>query len=695
MVVGVGVLRANAIPTEPTDNPCVSNSSGTVSVSPSSLSLGQSTTVSTSFHNAAGCVLVPYLVFQDGASGRQFDVSGSVVTPPASGRYLLKVAVPGASYVMAGASVTVGLPVVNGRPLASITSGGEQSALFAQGVSTPNAVVTIRGDVDLDLSYQNTLVVAPGVQIIGQRDAAHPAGPRLFTTTFQTPVLSVGADAPSDNVRITGIRFDGGESSDPCDEAGFPHEDIIGVDVLSSQNVEIDHNEFYHWSGQATQVDDPGGRINRDNSHTVWIHDNYIHDNQHPTECVWTDGTGHGAGYGVSANNGGFPTIEHNVFSDNRHAVSAGWVEGDGYVLVGNLFLRPGIDSAKFVIPSYNHHIDVHGRDSDCAGWFNFESYACGPAGEYFEVSQNTVVGFDQPGGGPGDAIQLRGTPTSYAADTGAGGMRVQGNVFAQSRGRALTQTEVGLVDAGQNVFGANLLSFWDSGNAPCDFDGDVVNDPFRASGASWWYYSSRAHRWVALETTPSTSVTFSDVNHDGLCDATSGWTRLTQPLFESFPSLVTTVPNLIGSTVGAATTTLLSVGLAPGTVTSAANLAPVGTIISTSPAAGPARIGSPVSIVVSSGGVVVPNVLGGIDEGRATSAIRAAGLELGTVSRHNDPSIRAGKVMSQSPAAGAVVAPDTRVNISVSLGPEPGTDPDPGGGGSDGGGEGCFIPCG
>src|SRR3954452_25014614 len=113
--------------------------------------------------------------------------------------------------------------------------------------------------------------------------------------------------------------------------------------------------------------------------------------------------------------------------------------------------------------------------------------------------------------------------------NTSPGGMYVISNVFAQGRDGALTTpgntslTQTGLVDGGQNVFQASLQSFWDtSSGAPCDFDGDSVNDPFRASGVSWWYYSSRARRWVALDTTANTAVAFSDVNHDGLCDVTS-----------------------------------------------------------------------------------------------------------------------------------------------------------------------------
>jgi hypothetical protein len=726
MVVGVGVVPASAVGTDPNDpppNPCISNSSASVSVSPSSVSLGQSTTVSWSLTKPANCpALTGHLSFEDPASGRRFAVDGSVVTPQASGQYVLLVNLPGAVYVMASASVTVGLPMVNGHPLASITRGGDQVELFGQGVSTPNAVVTINSDVDLDLSGQSPLVVAPGVQIIGQRNAAHPSGPRLFTTTHQSPMLTVGSyPHPSDNVRITGIRLDGGESSNPCDETGVPrfdangvpYPDVNGIDVSASQHVELDHNELYHFNGSAVEVYDPGqtvvvdpktgavqvsGRIDSGNPDTVTVHDNYIHDNQHPTKCVDSaDTTGHGAGYGVSIKWGAYATVEHNVFSNNRHAISAMGSYGDGYILRGNLILSPGIETIGHFSDTYSQSIDVHGQytypgtvDHPCASTNTHlsSSYNCGPAGESFSVDSNTVAGLDGFTGDPNGGIQLRGTPTSFVAPA-TGGMQVTGNVFVARSVDALTQTVAGLVDAGQNTFGADLQSFFDTAsNAPCDFDGDLHNDPFRASGASWWYYSSRVHHWVALDTTTATTATFSDVNHDGFCDATNGTTRLTKPFLETFPALATTVPNLIGSTQNAATTTLTSVGLTLGAVTTAASLAPVGTIIATSLAAGTAaQIGSAASIIVSSGGVAVPSLIG-IPEDWAVNAIQTAGLVWqGSSTGYSD--VRAHQVTWQIPAAGTVVAPGTGVRLSVSLGPEPGTNPDPGGGGPS-----CFKTC-
>lgn len=49
-----------------------------------------------------------------------------------------------------------------------------------------------------------------------------------------------------------------------------------------------------------------------------------------------------------------------------------------------------------------------------------------------------------------------------------------------------------------------------------------------------------------------------------------------------------------------------------------------------------------------------------------ATAALQNAGLSLGTITEQTMPSVAAGTVMSQEPAAGAVVTPGTQVNLVV-----------------------------
>jgi Right handed beta helix region len=390
---GSHVAGLNAIPIDPGGSPCASTSTASLNVSDSSIALGKNTTVSWSFHPGPGCAAtVVRLLYRDATSGVVADTGlrgangSATLTPQNSGAYFLRAVINGWFADFGSEPVTVGLPEVNGRTTVEITQPS-QNALFAQALGVPNAVVRVAGYLDLDLSYMVDIRVAPGVEIIGER-TQYARGPRLFTTSFPRRLLDIGTpDAPSDNVRITGLRFDGGESSDPCDSAGV--EDADAIAVFSSQRVQIEHNELFRWRGSTVVVYDEMGRINKENAGTVWVHDNYMHDNQHPTYCGWDPtASGHGGGYGVSVNQGGFALIERNVFDQNRHAITGHGSDGDGYLLHRNLFLRPGVDNVKLGFTNYNHQIDMHGLNTCGSG----EHWNCGPAGDYMEVAWNTVV---------------------------------------------------------------------------------------------------------------------------------------------------------------------------------------------------------------------------------------------------------------------------------------------------------------
>jgi hypothetical protein len=117
--------------------------------------------------------------------------------------------------------------------------------------------------------------------------------------------------------------------------------------------------------------------------------------------------------------------------------------------------------------------------------------------------------------------------------------MSVHHNVFAQDRGSALTQTVTGLFDNGGNVFGqAGPLGdkfsagAGNPGGGVCDFDRDGVQDAFRSTGVTWWYFSSLLGRWVWLRESPlSPNDSLRDINGDGRCDVpTSEGAFLTPP---------------------------------------------------------------------------------------------------------------------------------------------------------------------
>ncbi len=66
---------------------------------------------------------------------------------------------------------------------------------------------------------------------------------------------------------------------------------------------------------------------------------------------------------------------------------------------------------------------------------------------------------------------------------------------------------------------------------------------------------------------------------------------------------------------------------------------------------------------------VIVPNVVNQT-QAAATTAITGAGLAVGTVTQNSSPTVPAGSVISQNPAAGASVAPGSAVALDVSTGP-------------------------
>jgi hypothetical protein len=723
-MVTVDAVPARAFATIPIGtHPCADKKLGSLSVSAPSIGLGQSTTVSWNFHSTTECQPTwVRIYYQDATTGVRMntDLSGKIVgpsgsasdRPQSSGSYVLEAYINGWMVDLDGAPVTVALPVVDGRPTVDITQP-DQNGLFAQAIATEHALVRIAGTLDLDLSYMSFLYVAPGVDILGDRTAVR-AGPRLFTTTFPLRLLQIGTPyAPSDHVHISGIRLDGGESDDPFSAVGQLPE--FGITVFSSQDVELDHNEIARWREAAVSVhddnDDPAfvSRINRDNADTVWVHDNYIHHNQHPSSNVCGggavgDGGGHAAGYGVEAADGAYVTIERNVFDWNRHSIAGDGKSGTGYIARDNLILPHGgvhfrcVTSSDDVIAIvlnpfagaayiaakaldgdsiyHTHAIDMHAVNTCHNGVFvgdkpDFGDHNCGPAGEFMDIEFNTILYT------AGNGIHLRGTPKDK--------MLVQHNVFAhQNRdggslsSGAILQNESGL-QASDNLFGVNTFN----DRKLCDFDGDGTSDPFIATGVTWWYASSVLDgRWVFLNRSPVrvADVTLGDVDGDGRCDMAAGG----QVILNPDPQPFARSPGSISSLVGAPVTVNLSAsggtkpyswavsGLPPGLSATAAGQ------ISGIPAANAASAYVVTATVTAANGqrssvsfpwtiaVRVPNLVG-LTQGAVPSALTPVGLHLGNVRLVYDCTDAPGTVLGQSPPAGQILAEGAAVDISVS----------------------------
>jgi beta-lactam-binding protein with PASTA domain len=131
------------------------------------------------------------------------------------------------------------------------------------------------------------------------------------------------------------------------------------------------------------------------------------------------------------------------------------------------------------------------------------------------------------------------------------------------------------------------------------------------------------------------------------------------------------TVPNVVGLADAAARSTLTAAGLTTGAVTTAnSNTVAAGLVISQSPAAGAtASSGASVALLESLGPLTAPNVVG-MTLAAAEAAITAATLTVGAVTTANSTTIASGLIISQTPAAGAVVTAGSAVAILESLGP-------------------------
>lgn len=131
-------------------------------------------------------------------------------------------------------------------------------------------------------------------------------------------------------------------------------------------------------------------------------------------------------------------------------------------------------------------------------------------------------------------------------------------------------------------------------------------------------------------------------------------------------------VPDVTNLDQRVAESDITAAGFIVGTETTASSTSvPVGFVISQSPTGGTsAALGSPVDLVISSGLplTVVPAVTL-IPAAAANTSIFGAGLSLGTVTTSTDPSVPAGSVISQDPAAGAEVLPGSPVSYVVSTG--------------------------
>ncbi|HMF97418.1 MAG TPA: PASTA domain-containing protein, partial [Vicinamibacterales bacterium] len=134
---------------------------------------------------------------------------------------------------------------------------------------------------------------------------------------------------------------------------------------------------------------------------------------------------------------------------------------------------------------------------------------------------------------------------------------------------------------------------------------------------------------------------------------------------------VVMVVPDVVGQSQAIATTTLTQAGLTVGTVTQASSLTvPAGAVISqTPPGNTETGVVGPVDLVVSTGAVSVPNVVG-LTQSAASAAITNASLTVGPVTSTSSTTVASGLVISHNPTAGTQVTAGSAVALVVSSGP-------------------------
>jgi FG-GAP-like repeat/Right handed beta helix region len=497
LAVSPAYAQTSTDPDDPNADPggeCLLYTRGSVYLSPQEIQLDQSASQTVS---VGWSVQVP-----SGCGGITQTLNGISVTRAGSRvdavtvttRYALRAIRAGVTRTLATASVIVKLPET-----VNITRN-DQKPLLLQALGedsvTGRRFIYVANDVEMDLTGWEGIPITSGVQLIGGRTPQVP-GARLYTRSFPKRLFKIGGYGRlGGNVRITGLRIEGGTMG----RADADASGSSGISIQSWTNIEIDNNEIYGWRGSGVEVIDDDQMISlASNAMTVRIHDNFIHHNQHEQKD----------GYGVAVSNGAYALIERNVFDWNRHAIAGDGSDRSGYLAYRNLVLEHGGQSyCAWDLCTHTHTFDMHGQD-DC--WLGDRN--CGRAGEYMDIRYNTFLYDD------GHAFKLRGTPSIRA--------EVRDNAFkheslwgtstpSQTIVGAVSQTESGLVTAN------NQLGVDESGNhGYCDFDVDGVPDAFFATGATWWYSSGGTATWRYLNTSTKrlSQLTLGDFDYDGKCD--------------------------------------------------------------------------------------------------------------------------------------------------------------------------------
>jgi hypothetical protein len=356
------------------------------------------------------------------------------------------------------------------------------------------------------------LPVKSGVQIVGERGAL---GSRPTLRVRDKLVKYSLFRVTGAGVRIEGLRFVGPKpASDHAKRDPYVNaiEVVEDAEQKLGRNVLVTGSEFEQWSGAGVSLigahgsvllkdwDPSWAKLAPSDAGLVRIEDNYFHHNAMD-----------GGGYGVVVGGGAYGTIIGNVFDTNRHAVAASGKAYSGYVARFNYVLQGGVMQGNY----WNQHFDVHGTANDGYG---------GYAGEYFDVSFNTIRGEQNYFGGfkARPAWMLRGRP--------AVGADFNGNVVVHDDVDEAVSLKMEKNDTGWGE-DEGAHNFRDAGNkydtdyskevATGDFDGDGRTDMFVANGTGWFFSRAGVRPWEYLHASNKRTgdLGFADIDNDGVTD--------------------------------------------------------------------------------------------------------------------------------------------------------------------------------
>lgn len=269
----------------------------------------------------------------------------------------------------------------------------------------PGEIVFVKGNATIDLSGTSRNLLPAGVTLASDRGRNGSAGALLKRhrtpgiTFSQTPCFLITGN----NVRVTGLRFDGGETvrDQLTDQLVPPLMPLAAIMAEGVQGLEIDNNEMYGFSYACIalhNVDDAGVASPNANA---WVHHNSLHHCQ-----------ARGYGYGVVLA-AGRVLCEANVFDYTRHAIAAEGQPGERYEYRYNHHLGHGYPIGASVCDVHAYppgdHEDEHSR-----------------AGEEYKIHHNTFERPERPDRSDNYAIGIRARPAT--------GVYVDHNVFKYNR---------------------------------------------------------------------------------------------------------------------------------------------------------------------------------------------------------------------------------------------------------------------